>query len=306
VSAPRSSSVSSSPPTALPDVAYYNQLMAELDIVGWHRLTHLGDDLRVLELQTQDAGGRTHAVRVTLAPDYPATPPLCAVDAPAEFTLQWSRGDASTGRRRPTLQTLLDQFELFLQEYQTFWNVLDEIDARCCVLEPHHPSRATGRRRLALQRHVSVQVEVSPTHPRGLCDLKFFGSDATVAPLRERWSDHLFEWEDHRSVAQNLELLLDVELPSPATTKTEEFALECGICYCYRLDVRDNADGNPASVEESVIPDRLCENPKCNRPFHEKCLFEWLKALPTARQSFSTVFGECPYCREAISAKVVA
>ena len=52
------------------------------------------------------------------------------------------------------------------------------------------------------------------------------------------------------------------------------------------------------------LPDRVCDNAKCARPFHRPCLSEWLRSAPNSRQSFNTVFGECPYCSTAISVSI--
>lgn len=93
-------------------------------------------------------------------------------------------------------------------------------------------------------------------------------------------------------VKQNLETVFGIELPSPATSKREDFADECAICYAYRFN--------------GSIPDRACENLHCAKPFHRECLFEWLRSLPTARQAFDSVFGQCPYCSEPISCKMAA
>eukprot|EP00644_Phytophthora_capsici_P016511 jgi/Phyca11/529968/estExt2_fgenesh1_pm.C_PHYCAscaffold_520045 len=231
----------------------------------------------------------------------------CLVDAPDNFELKWPPDN-----NRTVLGEILKQFESFLGRFQAFWDVLDAVDAAACVLEPHHPTRATGRRRLALERHASVQFEVDPMHPTVvLSELNFFGSQASVGVLRERWDKNASsKWDETQQLHKNLEKVLEVVLPSPKTTKPDEFAVECGICYSYRLeedDIEEEKQGSAGIVrkvteEGSRIPDRLCENPNCNRPFHAKCLFDWLRALPASRQSFHTVFGECPYCREAISA----
>lgn len=293
--------------------------MAELDAIGWNRLLELSDDLSSLELETVDAAKRKHAIRLKLPAEYPTSePPVCFVDAPEPFELVWEPATGPSPVNGFMLKEVMQQFDAFVAKYQAFWDVLDDLDAKTCVLEPHRPTRATGRRRIALEKHASIQIEVNASHPRAICDLSFFGNDATVAPLRERWSEGVFQWDEALPLRENLEAILDVEFPSPTQAKTEEFAVECGICYCYRLEVvGDEADedngvdvsmtaGSVAAANASartIIPDKLCENGKCSRPFHEKCLFDWLKALPTARQSFNTVFGECPYCREAVSAK---
>lgn len=297
---------------ALPSAKYYARLLEELDVVGWNRLRQLSDDLRSLELETKDTAGRIHAVRVLLPLEYEAAgfaaKPECLVDAPEAFDLEWPPQENHT-----VLDEVLKQFESFLDRFQKFWDVLDALGAATCVLEPRHGTRATGRRRLALERHASVQLEVDPAHPTAvLTELNFFGNQASVGVLRERWGNNASSrWDELRPLHKNLEDVLELTLPSPKTTKAEEFAIECGICYSYRLEVEEGNEEeakNPMqrkAVEEqgSRIPDRLCENTKCNRPFHAKCLFDWLRALPTSRQSFHTVFGECPYCREAICAK---
>ncbi|TYZ57136.1 hypothetical protein PybrP1_002768 [[Pythium] brassicae (nom. inval.)] len=288
----------SSGDSALPSAAFYTQLMAELDAVGWHRVLALSDDLGALELETADAGQRKHAIRLQLS--HGARPPACFVDAPAPFQLVWDVAPPPGA----VLREVLQQYDAFVATFQAFWDALDDLDAHTCVLEPQRPTRATGRRRVALAKHMSVQLEVHPSRPRAICELSFFGNDVAVAPLRERWRDGVFQWDEALLPRENLEAILAVEFPSPSHAAAEDFAVECGICYCYRLEVEaDTSQEAAAAAVRTVIPDKLCENERCNRPFHEKCLFDWLKALPTARQSFNTVFGECPYCREAISAK---
>jgi E3 ubiquitin-protein ligase FANCL len=64
---------------------------------------------------------------------------------------------------------------------------------------------------------------------------------------------------------------------------------DCAICYAARMD--------------GALPDRVCDNVHCSKPFHRACLFEWLRALPRAQQTFDTVFGVCPYCSADISCK---
>jgi hypothetical protein len=104
--------------------------------------------------------------------------------------------------------------------------------------------------------------------------------------------------------------------PAPTAVGTgggARLAIECAICYAYELD------GEP--------PSKACDNPRCAQPFHAACLGEvrpmprwraapswltrppcvcvcvcvhaqWLRALPTTRQSYQTLFGACPYCNE--------
>ncbi|KAI9916993.1 hypothetical protein PsorP6_017992 [Peronosclerospora sorghi] len=294
----------------LPYPAYYNRLVAELDVVGWHQLRHVSDDLRTLELELEDARGRKHAIKIQLPLEYAdegsRVLPTCLVDAPERLELEWPRETTSC----VLLHEVRTQFQHLLETFQAFWDVLDALDAAACVLEPQHPTRATGRRRIALARHVSLQFQVDPAHPRALVqDVQFFGIETRVGALRERWqSVASSSWQATRSVVENVQAILNVTVPSPSTHARHEFAMECGICYLYRLqdqaqDDKTTHDDDKDNDDDAQLPDLVCDNGNCQRPFHAKCLVDWLRAVPTSRQSFRLLFGECPYCREAISAK---
>ena len=56
--------------------------------------------------------------------------------------------------------------------------------------------------------------------------------------------------------------------------------MECGICYTLRLG------------DDQALPDKVCDEPRCGKPFHRACLSEWLRSNPTTRQSFDTLFGK--------------
>ena len=38
------------------------------------------------------------------------------------------------------------------------------------------------------------------------------------------------------------------------------------------------------ACKEGSIPDRVCDNGNCGRPFHTNCLVEWLRSITTTRQ----------------------
>jgi E3 ubiquitin-protein ligase FANCL len=112
------------------------------------------------------------------------------------------------------------------------------------------------------------------------------------------------KWSDERSVRENLELWFGSSLPSPlvsSTTDKSDFLVECGICYTHRLPCEEDDDGEG---EEGPLPEIKCNNPSCNRHYHESCLFEWLHSLPMARVSFDRIFGSCMYCCEQISCPI--
>ncbi|KAF9435420.1 hypothetical protein BGZ76_006325 [Entomortierella beljakovae] len=67
---------------------------------------------------------------------------------------------------------------------------------------------------------------------------------------------------DSKFPRENLEVILELPngFPSPSNVTKDEMNIECGICYSFRY--------------EGQIPDHLCSNPKCQRPFHRSCLYD--------------------------------
>ena len=95
---------------------------------------------------------------------------------------------------------------------------------------------------------------------------------------------------NQKLIRENLQTVLEIEFPSKQVKQLEEESFDCSICYTFRLG--------------DQIPDRICDNAKCKRAYHTPCLYEWLRSAST-RQSFDTMFGNCPYCSEPITVKVI-
>ncbi|XP_030628298.1 E3 ubiquitin-protein ligase FANCL [Chanos chanos] len=266
----------------IPPPQYYSRLITEMEALGWDKLLFIDTEFRTLKLKGEDSSGRQHAITVHLKPEYPAEAPECSADLPVPLTITWTP--------QSTLAHIHSQFLLSLEALSEFWSVLDEIDQQTWVLEPEKPTRADTMRRIAIGNNVSIKVEIDPRHPRMLPECCLLGAEHVVTPLRNRLNVNMHLWNVHLSVLQNLRDLLETDLPSPATHEKSSFSMECGICYAYRLD--------------SAIPDQVCNEARCGQPFHQACLYEWLRGLPTSRQSFSVVFGECPYCGKPITVKM--
>lgn len=96
--------------------------------------------------------------------------------------------------------------------------------------------------------------------------------------------------------------------------------MECAICYTYALEVTNKVDKrithsdhlNDGQRDRLVdnkidgnlmisVPDQTCRYEKCGRSYHHACLLDWLRSLPSTRNSFGTLFGSCPYCQQSIS-----
>uniref|UniRef100_A0A8P4GKT0 E3 ubiquitin-protein ligase FANCL n=1 Tax=Dicentrarchus labrax TaxID=13489 RepID=A0A8P4GKT0_DICLA len=259
---------------SIPPPQYYSQLISEMETLGWAKLLSIDTEFQTLRLKAEDSSGRQHVLTVKLKSKHPAEAPECSADLPIPLVITWTP--------QSTLDQLHSQFLLLLESLTEFWDVLDEIDSKTWILEPEKPSRSDTTRRIAIGNNVSIKVQVDPRHPKMLPECCLLGAEHVVTPLRNKLNANMQLWNPDSSVLHNLRDVLEIEFPSPATHEKSSFSVECGICYSYRL--------------EAAIPDQVCNDPRCGQPFHQACLYEWLRALPSSRQSFSIVFGECPYC----------
>jgi len=228
-----------------------------------------------------DESERLHKIQIHLKEGDSNMQPICSTDLPNKFTFNWSSNTR--------LQHILQQFEASIGCYQEFWNSMQELDSKCWILEPEKPNFADTYRRIALGQNLSVQITVNCHQPSALPECRFLGAESSTAPLQEKLNTNLHRWEVERSLLNNLEEVLDIEFPSPANTSVSAVSMECGICYCLHL--------------ENEVPTVVCENQQCAQPFHHACLYEWLRNL-SSRQSFHTIFGECPFCTHSIKIKI--
>nr|XP_057919607.1 E3 ubiquitin-protein ligase FANCL [Doryrhamphus excisus] len=269
---------------SIPPPQYYSQLILEMETLGWDKLLFIDTQFQMLKLKAEDSSGRQHILTINLKSKYPAEAPECTADLPVPLVLTWTP--------QSSLNQLHSQFLLVIAALTDFWDVVDEIDRKTWILEPEKPSLSDTMRRIAIGNNVSIKVDVDPRHPKMLPECCLLGAEHAVTPLRNKLNTNMHLWNPDSGVLQNLQDVLEIQFPSPATHEKSTFSVECGICYAYRL--------------EAAIPDQACSDPHCGQPFHQICLYEWLRTLPASRQSFNTVFGECPYCSKPITVKMAA
>jgi len=262
-----------------PQAASIETIITEIMEVGWDRVVDLSDSFQVLHLRIKDAASRSHILEVEFPESYPKETPKCRAALPKPFVLKWEHGFA--------LRDVVSQFQNSLHEHQKIWDVLDDFDHSTWVLEPERPTRDVAMRRIAIGNHCSMQVNFDPARPHGVPEVRFLGADSVIVPLRERLNQHLVSWDEQRLPRVNLEGILQRDFPARKGVEADSMSVECAICYTYRLD--------------GALPDIVCDNSKCARPFHGSCLYEWLRAVPTTRQAFNTIFGSCTYCGQNIS-----
>lgn len=258
------------------------QPISELEKIGWEHVISVDADFQSFQIMYVDVKERKHVMRIKLHLQHPKQAPTVTVDLPTKFDVVWT-----------STSSLLDVYNQFIHNvdlYQDLWNNLNELDNKTWILEPDNPTYAATNRRIAISASASVQITVDPKHPSSLPEIKFLGSNQATGPLRENMTSNLHLWNENESLLSNLSTVLGVTFPSPSDTKKEDFSADCGICYSYRLGTE--------------IPEEVCNDSRCGQPFHQTCLIEWLRGLPSYRQSFHTIFGECPYCGTPITVKM--
>uniref|UniRef100_A0A8C3LA20 E3 ubiquitin-protein ligase FANCL n=1 Tax=Chrysolophus pictus TaxID=9089 RepID=A0A8C3LA20_CHRPC len=260
---------------------YYSCLVRDLEILGWNKVAYVDTGLTTIKLKAEDSRDRQHLITLKLNAKYPTEPPDCIVDFPVQFAISWMPQDS--------LVDIHNQFLAALESLKEFWDTMDEIDEKTWVLEPENPARCATSRRIAIGSNVSVNIEVDPRHPKMLPECYFLGADHVVNPLRTKLNSNMHLWDPEISLLQNLKDLLEIDFPSRAVLEKSDFTKDCGICYAYRLN--------------GTTPDQVCDEPRCGQPFHQACLYEWLQGLPSSRQSFNVIFGECPYCNKPLTLK---
>ncbi|XP_060024975.1 E3 ubiquitin-protein ligase FANCL isoform X1 [Lagenorhynchus albirostris] len=281
-----------------PPPQFYSSLIEEIGTLGWdkcsimilnmlmpssnEKLVYVDTCFSTIKLKAEDASGREHLITVKLKAKYPAESPDCIVDFPVSFSVPWTP--------QSSLISIHSQFLAALESLKAFWDVMDEIDEKTWVLEPEKPTRSATARRIALGNNASINIEVDPRHPTMLPECCFLGADHVVKPLGIRLSRNIHLWDPENSLLQNLKDVLEIDFPAPAILEKSDFSMDCGICYAYQLD--------------GAIPDQVCDNSQCGQPFHQICLYEWLRGLLTSRQSFNVIFGECPYCSKPLTLKM--
>ncbi|TWW78488.1 E3 ubiquitin-protein ligase FANCL [Takifugu flavidus] len=207
---------------SIPPPQYYSQLISEMETLGWSKLLFIDTAFQTLQLNAEDSSGRQHLLTVKLKPKHPAEAPDCSADLPLPLLINWTP--------QTTLDQLYGQFLLVLESLTRFWDVLDEIDRNTWILEPEKPCRSDTMRRIAIGNNVSIKVEVDPRHPEMLPDCCLLGAEhggcknqiGVVTPLRNKLNTNMHLWNPESDVLHNLQDVLEIEFPSPASHEKSE------------------------------------------------------------------------------------
>lgn len=304
----------------MPPAGYYKTIIDEINATGWSHLIGVNDSLSRLQMQVQDQKRRNHLVTVVIKvlreglqnadePTELMLHPVVELDVPTSESTDGVMGAVILGENAMgaittrSIRELLIEAGKELSNYQLFWDVMDDFDSHVWVLEPQHPSRSSRVRRIAVQEHCTMHIKISHTDPMSQCEVEFMGQDKVVEPLRTKLHARLDSWDIKRYPRDNLQRLLEITFPHPQTSSKDDFKVECGICYSYKLGDGTSASStihpNTGVSQKAMLPDFICNT--CGQAFHHACVSEWLQSIPSTRRSFNMLFGSCPYCSAPVS-----
>jgi E3 ubiquitin-protein ligase FANCL len=263
------------------------RVVQELSAIGWSHVNYLHPSLRQFHLQIADSTGRMHTMQLALGEDYPMTCPIIGADLPVPIKIQWYPQESN-------LSTLLTTLRQLLQKCEAYFAICEELHEHAWVLEPQSMQFSVVKRRLALGNHCSVELLLAVHDPGSTVpNLQFLGPSHALSPWKDAWEKNKSKWLDKSldglSFLQKLSSLLEQSVPTRQVLEKEE-TLECAICYGIYVDEQ--------------LPEVICENSHCSRAFHQDCIGTYFRSGSETRQSFDTIFGECPYCTAPMSVKV--
>ncbi|KAL6529998.1 hypothetical protein OROMI_028643 [Orobanche minor] len=271
--------------------SFCRRIYSEVEEVGWEHLIKMGEDLTFLSFHVIDDKGKQHVLEITLEKTYPKCPPSVSADVPYNLDIEWSLNSK--------LRDVVQQFQRHVNKLHDFWSALDDIDRSLWVTDPIHSNHATSYRQIKLGSDCCLVLSINVNDPLSLPECRFLGSDTTVNSLRKIWRRNCKRWTKDKSFSENLEHVLDTQLPQPPHLQKNEEQVECGICYAQFLPTDDELGSKSGSAT-----DYRCENGSCSRGFHSVCLVDWLRSITTTRQSFDVLFGNCPYCSDPVAIKI--
>ena len=264
-------------------------ILKQLKELGFSKVSECDDNFEILTLVHRGIDDKDYFLSVSIPTGFPAdVPKFETQDLPPS-----DQGFYVWNLHKSNLRSLYAAFIDQISRFSPFRRILKDLDTNTWVLDPPVQGLQHLYRRIVVCPGVSLQITLDPNDAQTLPDLKFLGPEAKVRPLRASLAQNFHNFDPDYTLVQNIERMLDIELPLAQDHQEdqEDFNVDCGICYGYKLG--------------EALPEKSCDqNPKCGRLFHQECLFEWIRSNPDSRQSFQTLFGKCPYCDVQISCKM--
>ncbi|KAJ5073899.1 ubiquitin ligase protein phf9 fanconi anemia group l protein [Anaeramoeba ignava] len=274
---------------------YFQFLFDEINEIGWEKIQLIDENLSKIQINLKDSKNRTIPIFAQIPPEFPFAKPIIEAPFPVSFendeemeeeNQQNTRNEKITKNQnyKGSFQKVINKITREFDKYQDLWDNLDDFDSNTCVIEPENPTLLEPSRKILFGKHCSIQIVFNIKFPRSVPSIKFFGSDPIILPLKELLKKDINKWDPKNLVRKNLEEILKIEFPKKTSSSLNDFGPECGICFGYQNDGKS--------------PDIFCSNIQCARPFHNSCLYLYLKFQSS--DEFGTIYGKCPYCSHEI------
>ena len=273
----KSSKISQPPDT------FFRRVLDEIRGIGWNYISGIDPTLNFFEVSIYDSSKRCISIRFDLSSSFPSTPPTVTTNLPEQPPLDW---DPQVSH----LSDILETVKAIIPSYEPLWDQLQDLDSHAFVIEPREPSLSCVTRRFVLSPQVQMEIELLPRRPRHFPRIRFIGAEIQSRQMREKLDSNATKWRLDKTLRENLETLLEMQLPQRNSQGISDTDMDCAICYMERLGAE--------------LPEIICGNPQCAKHFHRSCLLDWLRSKPNSQQSFQVVFGKCPFCDADIQCSV--
>nr|CAI5824344.1 unnamed protein product [Callosobruchus analis] len=196
-----------------------------------------------------------------------------------------------------SLRVVYDHFAGIVSELQPYFQLMEEFDRNCYILDPADHKNRHNYRRIWLDGNLSMIITVNPFRMSHLPEIKFLGPDRLTEPYYSNINHNILEWDANEDIFMEILKLIGLEeFPlRPQNTMQEDVLVKSGdCCICFSSRLNDK------------LPEVVCRQPFCGNSYHVECLYEvmvWLISL-NARKVFSNIIGQCLNCEKNISCPI--
>ena len=119
--------------------------------MGWDNVHQINDDFSEVQIQVFDLSDRMHILTLKLPPDFPDEKPTALSSLPQAFEFLWASSGSS-------IRNIRDQFKAALNQYQEYWNQVDELKFKTWILEPENPNYGATSFIIAVGNYINFHV----------------------------------------------------------------------------------------------------------------------------------------------------
>uniref|UniRef100_A0A6P7FFJ7 E3 ubiquitin-protein ligase FANCL isoform X2 n=1 Tax=Diabrotica virgifera virgifera TaxID=50390 RepID=A0A6P7FFJ7_DIAVI len=268
----------------------YRQVLCEyLEFTKFYlnlKSSYLAYDLSKISITMFDESNREHSVVIRVNYNDRNIFEIVDCDLPCEM---------EKFQKSSNLKAVYNQFVEDVERLQLFFNLMEDFDKNCNILDPVPPKKRYNFRRIWLGETLSVIITVDPFSLGRMPTIIFLGPERMVETYRMTMNNNLENWDTNNCIFSEILKLIGLDkFPTKPINegKQDDILLEagdCSICFSYRLNDK--------------LPEIVCRNQFCDNCYHIDCLYEWLMSV-NSRRFFSEVVGNCPNCEKNISCPI--